>query len=382
MLKTHYHAIALLLALVMALSALYAFPAQAEDTAEAPEIPGLTFEGETELEYAQCFHLYRYSGGYTLISVEEDRDFLVVPEDGTVPEGLPSSIIVLQQPLTSIYMANSSAMSLFAAVDAVDAIRLSGTQASDWYVDAAVEAMESGEILFAGKYSEPDYELLVGEDCDLVVENTMIYRYPEVQEMFETLGIPLLVDRSSYEPHPLGRTEWIKLYAVLTDKEEEAAAYFESQAAIVRELENFENTGKTVAFFHINSSGQAVIRKPTDYIPTMISLAGGRYAFADLETEQSSTSFAITMEDFYAGACQADILIYNASTGTPITQMEELIAMDELFADFKAVQEGNVWCADKSLYQATDTVGQMIQDIHLALTGGDESEMTFLTRVQ
>lgn len=347
----------------------------------APQIPGLTFVSETPLEYAQGFRLYRYEGEYTLISVENGGDFLVVPEDGQVPQGLDNGITVLQQPLDRIYLAATSAMSLFAAVDAVDHIRLTGTRASGWYIDAAVEAMNAGTILFAGKYSEPDYELMIGQDCDLAIESTMIYHTPKVKEMIEALGIPVLVDRSSYEPHPLGRTEWIKLYAVLVDREEAAAAFFDSQAAVIRELENFQSTGKTVAFFAVNSDGSVVIRKPTDYIPKMIALAGGRYAFEDLVTDQSATSISITMENFYATAADADVLIYNASISEPISTIDELLAKDALFADFKGVREGNVWCTGKTFYQATDIVGEMIRDIHLALTGGDESQMTFLTRV-
>lgn len=347
----------------------------------APQIPGLTFVSETPLEYAQGFRLYRYEGEYTLISVENGGNFLVVPEDGQVPQGLDNGITVLQQPLDRIYLAATSAMSLFAAVDAVDHIRLTGTRASGWYIDAAVEAMNAGTILFAGKYSEPDYELMIGQDCDLAIESTMIYHTPKVKEMIEALGIPVLVDRSSYEPHPLGRTEWIKLYAVLVDREEAAEAFFDSQAAVIRELENFQSTGKTVAFFAVNSDGSVVIRKPTDYIPKMIALAGGRYAFEDLVTDQSATSISITMENFYATAADADVLIYNASISEPISTIDELLAKDALFADFKGVREGNVWCTGKTFYQATDIVGEMIRDIHLALTGGDESQMTFLTRV-
>ena len=371
---------ALLLALAMQL-ALLGFGCPSALAEGAPELPGLTFEAETELEYAQCFRLYRYEGGYTLITIENGGDFLVVPEDGQVPGGLDDDITVLRQPLDRIYLAATSAMSLFNAVDALDHIRLTGTRASGWYIDAAVEALNSGAMLFSGKYSEPDYELMIGEDCNLAIESTMIYHTPKVKEMIEDLGIPVLVDRSSYEPHPLGRTEWIKLYAVLVDKEDEAAAFFDRQASVIRELENFENTGKTVAFFAVNSDGSVVIRKPSDYIPKMIALAGGRYAFEDFVTDQAATSISITMEDFYAKAVDADVLIYNASIAAPISTVDELLALNELFADFKGVQEGNVWCTGKSFYQATDIVGQMIRDIHLALTDGDESQMTFLTRV-
>ncbi len=371
---------ALLLALAMQL-ALLGFGCPSALAEGAPELPGLTFEAETELEYAQCFRLYRYEGGYTLITIENGGDFLVVPEDGQVPGGLDDGITVLRQPLDRIYLAATSAMSLFDAVDALDHIRLTGTRASGWYIDAAVEALNSGAMLFSGKYSEPDYELMIGEDCNLAIESTMIYHTPKVKEMIEDLGIPVLVDRSSYEPHPLGRTEWIKLYAVLVDKEDEAAAFFDQQASVIRQLENFENTGKTVAFFAVNSDGSVVIRKPSDYIPKMIALAGGRYAFEDFVTDQAATSISITMEDFYAKAVDADVLIYNASIAAPISTVDELLALNELFADFEGVQEGNVWCTGKSFYQATDIVGQMIRDIHLALTDGDESQMTFLTRV-
>lgn len=378
--KTVKRITALLLALAMQL-ALLGFGCPSALAEGAPELPGLTFEAETELEYAQCFRLYRYEGGYTLITIENGGDFLVVPEDDQVPGGLDDGITVLRQPLDRIYLAATSAMSLFDAVDALDHIRLTGTRASGWYIDAAVEALNSGAMLFSGKYSEPDYELMIGEDCNLAIESTMIYHTPKVKEMIEDLGIPVLVDRSSYEPHPLGRTEWIKLYAVLVDKEDEAAAFFDRQASVIRELENFENTGKTVAFFAVNSDGSVVIRKPSDYIPKMIALAGGRYAFEDFVTDQAATSISITMEDFYAKAVDADVLIYNASIAAPISTVDELLALNELFADFKGVQEGNVWCTGKSFYQATDIVGQMIRDIHLALTDGDESQMTFLTRV-
>ncbi len=70
-------------------------------------------------------------------------------------------------------------MALFDSMDGLDSIRMSGAQASDWYIDNAKKAMEEGRILFAGKYSEPDYEMLVDEDCDLAIESTMILHTPK-----------------------------------------------------------------------------------------------------------------------------------------------------------------------------------------------------------
>lgn len=374
-------AVALLLVFAMqcALLGWLATPAAADaPLTEAPEIPGLTFMEKTELTYAQCFSLFRYEGGYTLISIQDDGEFLVVPEGGQVPDGLDDSIVVLQQPLDKMYLAATSAMALFDALDAVGNIRLTGTRASGWYVDAAIEALDAGTMLFSGKYSEPDYELMIGENCDLAIESTMIYHTPKVKEMIQDLGIPVIVDCSSYEPHPLGRTEWIRLYAALVGKEAEADAFMSQQGALI----NFEDTGKTVAFFYINTDGSVVIRKPTDYIAKVISLAGGHYVYEHLaDDDRASSVSSVTMENFYATAADADLLIYNAAIVSPISSVDELIAKDSLFADFKAVQEGNVWCTGKSYFQATDAVADMIRDIHTAMVGGDESTMSFFYRV-
>ena len=358
-------------------------PEPADDAApsEAPAFDGLSYESTLELQYATGFSVWHYAGGYAFIDIPQSGKYLVIPENGTVPSGVDGDIVVLQKPLDRIYLAATSAYSLFDAVDAADSIRMTGTQASGWFIDSMVERMNDGRILFGGRYSEPDYETLIDEDCCLAVESTMIYHTPKIKEMLEDLGIPVLVDRSSYEEHPLGRTEWVKLYAVLTDREAEAEAFFDEQAQIIRELKDFENTGKTVAYFSVNTDGSIVIRQPSDYIPTMIDIAGGVYAFEDLPADEDGTSLTISMEEFYATAVDADYLIYNASIESVLGSVDELIAKDDLFANFKAVQNGNVWTTGKSFYQQTDIVGQMIRDMNLMLTDADGEGMTFLTKV-
>ena len=63
-----------------------------------------------DLEYAECFSVDHYDGGYSLITVKDDARYLVVPENASVPDGLDADIVVLQQPLDSIYLVSSSVM--------------------------------------------------------------------------------------------------------------------------------------------------------------------------------------------------------------------------------------------------------------------------------
>ena len=351
-------------------------------SASAESEAGLVYESSMELQYAENFSVDYYEGGYKLLQTMDGTKLLVVPEGKTAPDGLDANMQVLQQPLDHIYLAATAVMSLFDALDSVDNVILSCTQASGWYVDSAVEAMNSGKMEFAGKYSEPDYELLVKKDCDLAIESTMILHSPKVKEMIIDLGIPAFVDYSSYETHPLGRTEWIKLYGALLNKEDEANKYFDEQTAVISQLKDFQNTEKTVAFFYISTDGTVVVREKSDYVPSMIEIAGGRYIFQQqIKPDSTATSVSMTMEEFYKAAVNADYLIYNATIDQPINSVNDLIGKNELFSEFKAVKEGNVWFCGKALYQATSTVGDMITDLHTMLTGGDDSTMTFLKKI-
>ena len=348
---------------------------QSKSDKKGPEIDGLTYESTMDLTYATEFDVYDYKDGYKLLDVHEDRQYLVVPEGKEAPEGLSEDIVVLQQPLDHIYMAATAIMSLLDAVDAIDQVKFSGLNASGWYVEDAKKAMESGDMIYAGKYSEPDYETLVNGECDLAVESTMILHTPKVQEMIEDLDIPVFVDYS--------RTEWIKLYGAMLNKEDAADSFFEKQAQVIEKLKGFENTEKTVAYFYVNTDGSIVVRKSEDYIPSMIEIAGGRYAFKNLKNVDSNApSVKLTMEEFYATAVDADYLIYNGTIDGQVKSISDLEAKSNLFSEFKAVKEGNVWYTGKNLYQATDTVGELIMDMHLMLTDGDPKEMTFLEKMK
>ena len=114
-------------------------------------MPGLAYDHSMELQCPTQFSVDYYQGGYALISIIDGDQFLVVPEGMGTPDGLDEDITVLQQPVSNIYLVATSAMDFFAAIDGMDAIRLSGTRPEKWYVEEAKEAMENGSIIYAGK---------------------------------------------------------------------------------------------------------------------------------------------------------------------------------------------------------------------------------------
>ena len=371
----------LLLFLMMLLFAC-TFSVQAK---EASSVSGLEYERSMELSYAEEFSVDYYKGGYALITIADSDKFLVVPKGKEAPEHMEENIAVLKQPLNNIYLVATSAMDFFVSLDGLEKIRLSGTNENGWYIEEAKKALKDGSILFAGKYSAPDYELILGENCSLAVESTMIYHTPEVKEKLEQFEIPVLVERSSYESHPLGRTEWIKLYGVLLGKEEEAERLFKEQEERMESVLSEENTGKTVAFFYITTNGLANVRKSNDYVSKMIELAGGRYIFENLgEDDNALSTVNMQMEEFYAKAKDADYIIYNSAIDGELQTIDQLLEKSSLLKDFKAVKNGNVWCTGKNLFQESTGLGVMIEDIHKMLSSEGDSltELTYMHRLK
>ena len=343
----------------------------------------LVFSHTYPLDYAQQFTADCYEDGSVLLTVTDSgAQFLVMPEDAAEVDDLPEGVAVLRQPIENIYLVSTSVMDLFLHLDALDSIRLSGTRAEGWYLDEAKAAMEAGRIAYAGKYSAPDYEQILSAGCSLAIENTMIYHTPEVKEQLERFGIPVLVERSSYESSPLARMEWIKFYGILLGKQDLAEQVFAEQLARIQPLLDQPSTGKACAFFSITANDLANVRKGGDYVAQMIEMAGGDYVFADLTDSGSNLStMNLPLEDFYAGARDADYPIYNSTIEGVLSTTDELTAKCPLLADFRAVQNGNVWCTTQSFFQQSMELADFVVDLHRVLTEDAPADLQFLTHV-
>ncbi len=354
----------------------------------------LTYDHSMELSYAENFAVDYYEGGYKLLTTRLNGDrILIVPKHQQAPEdaealvspsaeGEPGKLIVLQEPVKNLYLVASSVMDMFAQLDSMDAISMCGLKEEDWYIPAAKQAMKDGTLLYAGKYSQPDYELLLSQNCSMAIENSMIYHTPEVMEKLDEFGIPTLVEYSSYEEHPLGRVEWVRFFGALLDQEEKADQLFEKQKEALKRVEAEESTGKTVAFFYITSNGLVQVRQSTDYIPKMIELAGGKYVFENLGDPDSRRSTVnLQLEDFYDGAQDADFLVYNTTIDRQVQTLEDLLKKCSLLKDFKAVKNHQVWCTTEDMYQQSMSAGNLIEDFHRMLTG-DDKETRYLYRLK
>lgn len=382
-----------------------------ESKAETEAQNGLIYKSSMKLLYAKNFSVDYYEGGYKILTTKDGTKILTVPNGKKTPKDIDKDIIVLKEPVSDLYLVASGVMDMFDKLDAVDTIKFSGLDSDGWYIDSASEALESGKMLYAGKYSKPDYELLVSENCSLAIENTMITHSPQVTEKLKSFDIPSIIEYSSYEEEPLGRVEWVKFFGALTDRDEKADELFNEQVDIVNHIAKADGTDTddttksdaatksdvatksdtaanddsipTVAFFYITSNGQIQVRKSTDYVPKMISLAGGKYIFdASNDDDTGRSTMNMQLEDFYNGAIDADYLIYNSAIDGGVKSIAELLDKCPVLADFRAVKDGNVFCTTNDMYQQSMSIGYMIDDMHSMITDAPDSNMKYLFKLR
>jgi len=340
----------------------------------------LVFDYSMELDYAKCFSVDYYNGGYKVATICDGTVILVVPEGMSVPEDAPEGAIVMQQPISNLLVSSTPVTSLINAAGALDAISLTTYDVSSWYIQDVVDAMNAGKITYIGSYKEPDFEQITAAGIENAFFSTMLTE--DVAEKLAQLGVSVVLDQSANEDHPLARVEWIKLYGALFNCEEQANAVFNTQKAYVDELNAMEKTGKSVAVFYITSKGVLYARKSADYMVKMVQIAGGEYALDGIGEGETGTH-KMELEAFYDAARDADYIIYIWSMGGKPANMEEFIARAAILGDIKAVQEGNVWCTTADFFQIQNTIGSMINDIRLMLEADEATDtLTYLFRLK
>ena len=347
----------------------------------------LVFDHSMELKYAKNFKVDYLSDGFKLLTVDDHENYkkeiLLVPEGKKAPEKsqfINENTIVLNAPVKNMLVSSTPVVSLINAIDALDSVKMTTYKADSWYIDEVKKATEDGLIKYVGHYKDPDYEIIAAEKPDFAVFSTMLNQVPEVESKLVELSVKIILDPSSAEPHPMARSEWMKFYGALLNKEAEAEEKFNEQCQIFESITIPEGDKENAVIFYITSKNVLHARRGGDYMAQMLELAGGEYIFKDIESDKTGT-VKMDFESFYEKAKDADDIIYVWSLGGKPETLEDFVAKNELFKDLKAVKEGNVWCTKSDYFQRANAMGDMINDFNKVIIG-DESDVKYLFKLK
>jgi iron complex transport system substrate-binding protein len=137
-------------------------------------------------------------------------------------------------------------------------------------------------------------ESLIELSPDLIVEAATGSAYDNFEKL-EELHLKTALFSAHTEPHPLGRTEWIKYLAAFFDREKEAATIFDSielrYLAIRKKATAQANKPKVFVGYPWKDSW--IIPGGNSYMARLIADAGGTYAWA---ADTSSGNLYVNVE--------------------------------------------------------------------------------------
>jgi hypothetical protein len=365
----------------------------------------LTSTGKEENTFAELFSIEHLKDenekAYSKIEVFDkekklDTSWLLLPEGVDKVSGAPAGVNIMTfRDRQNIMVSSASTMALINAMDALSKVPMT-TADTTWRIQEIKDAIDKGTVKEVGKYSKPDYEQIISIGAEkhvtFAVFSTMLDSVPDVyDQLTKTCNLRIMRDQSSYESHPLGRTEWIKIYGEIFDMRDKSDAVFNGQVEILNETTSKINVPeaerKTVLIFYTTSTKDTFyVRNAADYVTELVNLGGGKQV-AEIGPGKSGNT-KMTQELFIEKCSQADYVLYNWTSGASGVKDESLqglidARLGDWFKDFKAYKEGNVWRTSNDFYQKMDKMGEMVADIYKMLYGENVSDtLTYVNRLK
>ena len=365
----------------------------------------VTSTGKEENTFAELFSIEHLKDenekAYSKIEVFDkekklDTSWLLLPEGVDKVSGAPAGVNIMTfRDRQNIMVSSASTMALINAMDALSKVPMT-TADTTWRIQEIKDAIDKGTVKEVGKYSKPDYEQIISIGAEkhvtFAVFSTMLDSVPDVyDQLTKTCNLRIMRDQSSYESHPLGRTEWIKIYGEIFDMRDKSDAVFNGQVEILNETTSKINVPeaerKTVLIFYTTSTKDTFyVRNAADYVTELVNLGGGKQV-AEIGPGKSGNT-KMTQEWFIQECSQADYVLYNWTSGASGVKDESLqglidARLGDWFKDFKAYKEGNVWRTSNDFYQKMDKMGEMVADIYKMLYGENVSDtLTYVNRLK
>ena len=316
-----------------------------EDAAEDVDY----FPDKVEFEEATGVDV-AYSATHKLVEVTPpggaDPIHYVLHQCGTpqpvLDEGLADAqvITVPVDELVSLTTTNLPHLDELGAVDRLVGVGTAGFVATESVRDR-VAAGQVGE--FADAEGQPDLERLVAAAPDLLVVDGFGEAVLDDVDRYVDAGVPTVVNADFHEQTLLGRAEWLKFTALFLNAEADATEVYAGIAD--RYAEVVERAGEPeeqpTVFVNTPYEGTWFTPGGASFLAHAIREAGGQYVFAD---NDQTGGLEVDFETVLDAAADADVWL---QAGSMHGSLDDLLAQDERFAEFEAVETGEVWAYDR-----------------------------------
>ena len=286
-----------------------------------------------DIEYHNNYktlHLFRHYN-----DVVDTVSFLLVQRGTPAPERVDLPVISI--PVQKAVSLSTTHLGMFKILDAFD--QLKGIERKQYVSNPTViEMVDAGKIIEV----EPSGTLNVETIIDMETEVVLGVGYPNSQnesfQQLQRLNIPVVLNADWQEIDLLGRAEWVKLLAVLLNKEalvNQKFAEIEEEFQSVLDLiaEKVKEAPLTITGIAQGDAWHVSGGKSFAY--NMLKIARADYPWKD---DNSTGSIKLSFETVYEIGLNADFWIAPGSART----LENIRERDPRYMDFKSYYETGV----------------------------------------
>ncbi|MCX2477870.1 ABC transporter substrate-binding protein [Pedobacter sp. MC2016-15] len=302
--------------------------------------------GSAEIKYAKGFAIDYYDG-YKLVSVysgfgptADTAQYVLLAKGAKAPEGFPKSQLISIPVKRLVAMSSTHvAQADFAGVSD-DIIGLGSFK----YISSAVvrKNIAAGKVRDVGVDGTMNDEMLISMKPGLVI----VMGNPDAKySKYETLtraGVPVMLNSEWLETSPLGRAEWVKVMAALTNTEDVVDQKFD---AIEKEYHRLAEIGrhakdKPTLISGMPFKGVWNVPDGDSYMAEFYKDAGTNYKWRNVK---GKGSLALNFETVAPEALKAD---YWLNVGY-VDSKKDIRATDVRYADFKPFKTGKIFNYNK-----------------------------------
>lgn len=305
------------------------------------------------------------------IQIEKAKNFDIIVEDDVtfLIDGANRKLVLdtdetitkdhITIPANRIVVFSSTHVALMDRLELTDKIvGVAWGNTHEWFIPSIKKGLADGIIHDIGISNNPDYEKIVALNPDLVILNGGTGLWEKHAKKLDELGIPYVVNSEWLEDDPLGRFEWIKFFAVLTNTEEKAARIYESAKAETNTtLEKTSSLESPKVLWAGVFQGTVFVPRSDSYVGTIIKEANGDYIFDDIN---GTGGAQISIEELIYRGKNSDVWVFSSDF---INSTKDIVSIHPLLKELRPVQDCNVYSFQPWYWQRLDRYEEFANDV-------------------
>ncbi|WP_084362745.1 ABC transporter substrate-binding protein [Roseivirga echinicomitans] len=279
----------------------------------------------------KTLHLFRHYN-----EVADTVSFLLVQKGTPAPEGVDLPVITV--PIQKAVSLSTTHLGMFELLDALG--ELKGIERKQYVSSLKVISMvDSGEIIEVEPAGTLNVETIIEMGPDVVLGVGYPNSQNESFQQLQRLNIPVVLNADWQEVDLLGRAEWVKLLAVLLNKENlvnDKFSAIEAEFQSVLDLIAEKATDAPLTITGIAQGDAWQVSGGKSFAYNVLRVAKADYPWKE---DNSTGSIKLSFEAVYEIGLKADFWVAPGGAST----LQNIRERDPRYMDFKSYKNGTIY---------------------------------------